>query len=257
MMSLSSPAIDRQGTRGHGGVDGGRPAGRALSAASGGLKEQNVYTRADHVYDLFLVATDESIIALLQAQFGSRPFRMSEAVEAGISRTVLYRIRAAGVLEPAGRGILRLAGTAMGVWSDFAVVCARAPGGTICLNSALGYWDLTDEIPALVHLAVPRGARRPAIGQPITKVHVFGAATFELERQHALTDADEPFWIYSAERSVVDAMRTARWVGRDVGLHALRRYLARPGASPARVSELAAELGGSARVRSALEAHLS
>jgi len=200
---------------------------------------------------------DSPATALLRERFAMRPFRVSEAVEAGISRTTLHRLREQGTLEAAGRGIVRLAGTGMGMQSELAVVSARVPGGTICLNSALAYWDLTDEIPAQVHIAVTRGARRPVITQPITRVHVFAARTFELERQRARTDAEEPFWVYSAERSVVDAMRMSRWVGRDVALHALRRYMNRGDASPARLAELARELGGGARLRSALEALLS
>lgn len=46
---------------------------------------------------------------------------------------------------------------------DFVAVCGRAPHGMICLNSALAYWDLSDEIPAQVHLAVPSGSHRPVI----------------------------------------------------------------------------------------------
>jgi predicted transcriptional regulator of viral defense system len=145
----------------------------------------------------------------------------------------------------------------MGMLSDLAVVSARVPTGTICLNSALAYWDLTDEIPMQVHIAVPRGARRPAIEQPATKVHTFDAGTFELGRQQVRSDADEPFWIYSAERSIVDAMRMSRWVGRDVALHALRRYMGPHASSPARLTELARELGGGSRLQRALEALLS
>jgi predicted transcriptional regulator of viral defense system len=145
----------------------------------------------------------------------------------------------------------------MGVLSDLAVVSARVPGGTICLNSALAYWDLTDEIPAQVHIAVPRGTRPPAVDHPATKVHTFDTRTFQLERQQARTDADEPFWIYSASRSVVDAMRLSRWVGQDVAFQALRRYMNQRDSSPARLAELSRELGGEKRLRPALEALLS
>ena len=119
------------------------------------------------------------------------------------------------------------------------------------------FWDLTDEIPKQIHVAVPRGAHRPSIDQPPTKVHVFNAGTFEVDRQQARTDADEPFWVYSPERTVVDAIRMGRWIGHDIALHALRRYMAQQGASAARLAELARELGGSARLRPALEALLS
>lgn len=200
---------------------------------------------------------DRPVVALLRKQFAERPFRVSEAVDAGVSRTTLHRLREIGELEAAGRGVLRLPGSGMGMSSDLAVVSARAPAGSICLNSALAYWDLTDEIPGVVHLAVPRGAHRPRIERPPTKVHVFDARTFEFERQQAMTDVGEPFWVYSAERSVVDAMRMTRWLGQDVALHALRRYLNRRGASPARLAELARELGGTSRLRPALEALLS
>lgn len=196
-------------------------------------------------------------VSVLRSAFGGRPFRAGEAVDAGVSRTTLHRLRERGALVSVGRGVLQLPEAGMGALSGLAIVSARAPSGTICLNSALAYWDLTDEVPAKVHLAVPRGAHRPTIAQPPTRVHVFDADTFELERREAMTDADEPFWIYSPERSIVDAMRMSRWVGRDVALHALRRYTQQRGARPARLTELGRRLGGGRRVAEALEAVLS
>ncbi|ADB53982.1 type IV toxin-antitoxin system AbiEi family antitoxin domain-containing protein [Conexibacter woesei] len=198
-----------------------------------------------------------SNLEFLRERFDGRPFRVSDAVAAGVSRTTLHRLRATGELATVGRGVVQLPDGGMGLLSELAVVSARAPRGTICLNSALAFWDLSDEIPEQVHVAVPRGMHRPSIDQPATRVHVFDARTFAIERQQAHTDADEPFWIYSPERSVIDAMRMARWVGRDTALHALRRYIAQPRSDAARLAELARELGGSAQLRPALEALLS
>lgn len=196
-------------------------------------------------------------IQVLNERFGRQPFRVSDAVAAGVSRTTLHRLRQRGELSAVRRGVVRLPEAGMGMLSDLAVVSAVAPRGTICLNSALAFWDLSDEIPRQIHVAVPRGAHRPSIEQPPTKVHVFSAETFAVDRQRARTDAEEPFWIYSRERSVVDAVRMARWVGQDLALRALRRYMAQPGADAARLAELARELGGSARLQPALEALLS
>lgn len=204
-----------------------------------------------------VTARQTGAIQLLHEYFGERPFRVSEAVAAGISSTTLHRLRQKGELATVGRGVVQLPDAGMGMLSALAVVSARVPRGTICLNSALAFWDLTDEVPRQVHVAVPRGAHRPSLDQPPTKVHVFDAGTFEVDRQNAQTDANEPFWVYSPERSVVDAMRMGRWVGHDIALHALRRYMAQQGASPARLSELARQLGGSARLQPALEALLS
>lgn len=198
-----------------------------------------------------------SPMQILHKRFETRPFRVSEAIAAGVSNTTLHRLRQSGQLTAAGRGVLQLPEAGMGMLSELAVVSARVPRSTICLNSALAFWDLTDEIPKKIHLAVPRGTHLPRIDHPPTKVHVFNALTYEVDRQRALTDADEPFWIYSPERSVIDAMRMGRWVGHDVALHALRCYIARPDADPARLAELARRLGGGSRLQPALEALLS
>jgi predicted transcriptional regulator of viral defense system len=196
-------------------------------------------------------------VEILRERFGEQPFRVSDAVAAGVGRTTLHRMRQAGELVAVGRGVVQLPGAGMGMSSGLAVVSARVPRGTICLNSALAFWDLSDEVPERIHVAVPRGAHRPSIAEPATQVHVFDARTFDVEREQQRTDADETFWIYSAERSVVDVMRMSRWVGRDVGLHALRRYMDRGDAKPARLVEIAREIGGSKQLRPALEALLS
>jgi predicted transcriptional regulator of viral defense system len=196
-------------------------------------------------------------VEILRERFGEQPFRVSEAVAAGVGRTALHRLREAGELVAVGRGVVQLPGAGMGMLSGLAVVSARVPRGVICLNSALAFWDLSDEVPERIHVAVPRGAHRPSIAEPVTQVHVFDARTFDVEREQQRTDADEMFWIYSAERSVVDALRMSRWVGRDVGLHALRRYMDRGDAQPARLAEIAREIGGSKQLRPALEALLS
>lgn len=141
--------------------------------------------------------------------------------------------------------------------AEFAVVAARAPGATICLNSGLSYWDLSDELPDSVHLAIVRGAHWPKIDTPATTLHRFAAETFGLERQAVHTETGEPFWIYSAERCVVDAMRRQRQVGRDVALAALRRYTDRDDADPRRLNALASQLGGGARMSQALELMLA
>jgi hypothetical protein len=106
-------------------------------------------------------------------------------------------------------------------------------GSPISLNSALSFWDLTDEVPAEVHLAVPRGSHRPRISYPPVRAHVFAAHTFDLGRERLRLDSGEEIDIYSQERSVVDAVRLRGRVGTGVAYEALRRYLRRPGGTAA------------------------
>jgi len=182
-----------------------------------------------------------------------RPFRTRDAEELGVAGYELRRLRDSGDLIDLGRGVYQRADAPPSATIDLAVISTRVPHGTISLNSAMAYWDLTDEIPSTVHLSVPRGAHRPRISYPPTTVHVFAADTFELGRIRREGEEGGEFWIYSPERTVIDAMRLPRIVGRDQALEALRRYLTFRGSRPAELMELADALRAAQPVRHALE----
>jgi predicted transcriptional regulator of viral defense system len=168
-------------------------------------------------------------------------FRSREAVAAGISWRDLYALRDAGEILQLSRGLYQRADSAGAGHIDFVTVCGRAPHGTICLDSALAYWDLADQVPPVVHLAVARGAHRPRIDQPPTRIHVFHAGTFGLGRLDLRAFEGEQFWITDRERTVIDAFRLPALISEDVALQALRRYLStRPNRS--RLAEVARSL---------------
>lgn len=137
----------------------------------------------------------------------------------------LYALRDQGEIVELSRGLYQLA-EADGISNvDFVAVCGRAPHGMICLNSALAYWDFSDEIPAQVHLAVPSGSHRPIIDYPPTRVHVFHAGTFGIGRLEVTAEAGERFWVSDRERTMVYAFRLRHLVWEDLAFAALRRYL--------------------------------
>ncbi len=187
------------------------------------------------------------------AQRSGGVFKASEALEVGIHPRDLYALRDRGFLIELSRGVFRLADAEMIPYLDLVAVSQRSPQGTICLNSALSFWDLTDEVPAEVHLAVPRGAHRPVIDYPPVRVHVFAASSFGFGRERFRLDSGEEIFIYSPERSVVDAMRLRSQVGTDVAYEALRRYLRQPGASPGDLLRLARKLRAGGPMSDALE----
>ena len=152
-------------------------------------------------------------------------FRACEAVDVGVSWRDLYELRDRGDVLVLSRGLYQLQDSADVDNIDFIAVCARAPLGMICLNSALAYWDLSDEIPPVVHLATPKGAHRPTIDYPPTVVHVFAAETFDVGRLDVVHGERERFAITNRERTVVDAYRLRRLIGSDAANEALRLYL--------------------------------
>ncbi len=176
------------------------------------------------------------------AQLSGGAFTAGDAAKAGVHPRDLYALRDEGFLVAISRGVYRLADAEMSPYLDLVAVSRRSSQGAICLNSALSFWDLTDEVPAEVHLAVPRGAHRPVIDYPPVRVHVFAAATFDLGHERVRLDSGEKISIYSPERSVVDAMRLRSQAGTDITYEALRRYLKRPEASPGDLLRLARRL---------------
>jgi len=180
-------------------------------------------------------------------------FRARDAAKAGVHWRDLYALRDEGTLIELSRGVFRFADAEMISNLDLVAVSKRSPRGTICLNSALSFWDLTDEVPAEVHLAVPRGSRPPSIEYPPTRAHVFAANTFEMGREQVRLESGEEIRIYSPERSVVDAMRLRNQVGTDVAYEALRRYLRNPGASSGDLLRLARQLRTGGSMQDALE----
>jgi predicted transcriptional regulator of viral defense system len=169
-------------------------------------------------------------------------FRARDAVAAGVSWRDLYEVRDSGWLVEVSRGVYQLREDGGIDQADFVAVSARSPKGMVCLVSALAYWDLTDEIPAWVDLAVPAGSHRPQIRYPPTRVHVFGAAMFDLGRIRVGGDGEPGFWVTSPERTVADCFRLRHRVGQDLAAGGLRRYLERRDAKPGQVLELAAAL---------------
>lgn len=177
-------------------------------------------------------------------------FRSREATSAGVSWRDLYRLRDSGAIVELSRGLFQLADTVGIGHPDFVAVCARAPHGMVCLDSALSYWDFIDDIPSVIHLAVPYGSTRPTIDYPPTRVHVFDAEKFSLGRCEVSED-DVVFWITDRERTVVDAFRMRHRLGEQVAITALRRYLARQ-PKRARLAELAREFRAFAPLSTAL-----
>jgi len=184
-------------------------------------------------------------------------FTTGEAERVGVWRRELYRLRDTGLVHELSRGVYRKADAPESAHLDMLAVARRAPRGVVCLVSALSLHDLTDEVPAAVQIAVPRGTHRPRIAFPATEVSEFDAETFDLGREEAEVAPGERIAVYGPARSVVDAMRMRARVGGPVALRALRRYLTRRGAQPAELLRYARALDVEGPVRQAVDAVLS
>ena len=172
----------------------------------------------------------------LRDQLGDT-FTYGEAKEAGVGDRRLYALRDSGEIISLGGGVYRWA-DAPPADSDLIEIAERVPHATLCLETALARHGLIDAIPAAIDIAIPRGSTRPALQAP-SRIHQFDPRTFDLGREELHVGARRPIGLYSAERSLVDVVRLRHLEGNEVAWEALRRWLGRPGRSPAQLIELA------------------
>jgi len=180
-------------------------------------------------------------------------FTAAEAHQIGIHPRDLYRWRDTGQTLELSRGVFRQADAPTPTYPDFLAVAHRAPRAIICLISAASVWDLTDELPAAVTIAVPRGTRPPQITFPPVEVSRFDPERFDLGLTHLDAAPGELVRIYSAARTVVDLMRLRHRIGEPLALGALRRYLSQRDADRSELTELARALDVLGPLRSALD----
>jgi hypothetical protein len=152
-------------------------------------------------------------------------FTAAQARHASLSSRDLNYLVREGVVVEISRGVYR-DGTALGsAHLDLLAVHARVPKAVVCGQSALALHQLIDDIPAAVHIAVARGARRPTISYPQVVVAQYSPDTFGVGIEEFEAAPGEDIPVYGAARSVVDAMRHRGRVGESLALSALARYL--------------------------------
>jgi predicted transcriptional regulator of viral defense system len=192
---------------------------------------------------------------MVLAAVGDLPstFTTRSARQLGLHPRELYQLRDTGDVYELSRGVFRKADAPAPSLPDLLAVASRIPRGIVCCVSALSVHDLTDEIPSVVQIAVPRRQRPPNIDHPPTEIFRFNEGTFELGLSWVEAAPGERVRVYSAERTVVDLMRLRGRLGEPLALGALRRYLLRRTPRPGEVLELARELNVYGPVRMALD----
>ncbi len=164
-------------------------------------------------------------------------FRYEDAANIGLPRHALYRLRDEGQIERLARGIYQAADANEAEPALLAAAALR-PESTICLQSALARHDLTDEIPRMIDLALPRGMRHPRINGPI-EWHTFDAKTFGVGRTEFEIAQGILMGIYTPERCIIDAFRMRGREGYETANEALKRWLKRSGSQPSSLLQTA------------------
>ena len=158
----------------------------------------------------------------------------------GMSHAAFYRAARGGSMQRVGRGIY-LPEEFPPADFDQIEASTKRPDATICLDSALAQHDLTDTIPAELHVAIFSQTHTP-ITEGAIAWHKFDRKTFNLGRELILiAGTDMTIGCYSAERSIIDAFRMRGEIGYETGRDALKEWLRR-GGKPSEILKLAEKI---------------
>ncbi len=150
--------------------------------------------------------------------------RMSQAIELGIPKYVIYQMVENGELVKEERGLYRLSETYVLSNPDLVTVSLRAPKCIICLTSALYHYELTTQIPHRVFIALPMNFPKPRIKNPPIDVTRISAKAFSVGIEEQIIDGVKVRF-YNQEKTVVDCFKFRNKVGEDVALEALQDYM--------------------------------
>ncbi len=151
-----------------------------------------------------------------------RIVRSRELEATGVSRTQIRRLVDRGLIERIGRGIYRNPHAPLNETADLARAAQLAPGGVICLLSALRFHRLTTQNPFEVWVAIDRKAWRPrAEHPPLRLVYMSGRALQQGVEEH---DVGVHVRVFSAAKTVADCFKFRNKIGTDVAVEALREY---------------------------------
>lgn len=144
-----------------------------------------------------------------------------EATRRGIHGETLTRLVRKGEIERIDRGQYRIPGRPATERHTLAIVARAAPGGVICLLSAMNFHDLGSELPAGVWLAIDRKTRPPSLRYPPIRIVRFGGeALMAGVETHHVDGAIVK--VYGVAKTVADLFKYRNKIGLNVALEALR-----------------------------------
>ncbi len=152
--------------------------------------------------------------------------RRQELVAEGIHPRWLRRLQDEELVEKVRPGLYRSTRVPETTDRTLYDACAAVPEGVVCLVSALAYHELTTANPAKVQMAIPQGHWRPIIAYPPIEYFEFRPHLMKLGVEEVIRRTEE-LRVFGPERSICDAFRLRRIVGKDIALEALQTYLRR------------------------------
>ena len=100
-----------------------------------------------------------------------------------------------------------------------AIAAKLVPGGIVCLLSALNFYNIGDQLPREVWLAMDRKAALPRVDIPIKVLRFSGKALTEGIHNHKIEGVSVQ--VFSPAKTIADCFKYRNKIGIDVAVEAL------------------------------------
>jgi predicted transcriptional regulator of viral defense system len=147
--------------------------------------------------------------------------RSRDLVTAGMTRSQLSRMVAAGELRRVARGLYARPGYQSGEHGALAEVAKRAPNALFCLLTALRFHGLTTQAPFEVWIAIGNKEHPPRLEYPPLRTVRFSAEALLAGVETRRVDGTM-IRVTSVAKTVADCFKFRNKIGLDVALEALR-----------------------------------
>jgi predicted transcriptional regulator of viral defense system len=107
-----------------------------------------------------------------------------------------------------------------------AEVAKMIPNGIFCMFTAWSYHELSTNIPAEYHVAIPKTLKTVLPDYPPIKLYYWSTETFNIGKTSAEIN-DSLVDVYDLERSVCDAVKFRNKIGTDILSEILHNYISR------------------------------
>lgn len=183
----------------------------------------------------------------LPSKLREKPFTLSQAVAAGVSRYLLGKLMSEGAVEKLSRGVYRVTAGDINEEDQYRAATLRVgTPSAICLVSALSHHGLTDAIPRKTWVMVAHTKRTIYPDLKLLRVR-------DPDWNVGIEKRDG-YSITSLERTIVDCLVYRTKIGTQIGIEALRKAVTSKKTTLGRILDMAVKLGVEHRIRSYIEA---
>lgn len=180
----------------------------------------------------------DQIIEVLRRQ---NVARLSEILARGASAAAVSRLEQEGTIVRLSRGLYQLADSPLELHQPLVEAAKLVPKGVICLESALSYHELTDQISRRVWVAIGPKDWRPHIDYPPIRFVRFSPEALSNHIDTRLIEGTE-LRITSPARTIVDLFKYRTKVGPNLAIEGLKEALRTKKATPAEIHNIATEM---------------